>query len=616
MTTVRAPTNLTPHQRAAVDAVAPRILLVASAGSGKTEVLTRRVIRHLEESPRQTFRVLAVTFTVRAAQELKTRLQASASDEAWRVDADTIHGFALDWLMRFGQSVSVYPDTVVYSDDADRVALLAEYVSSLGEAPGDSLRSVLQAIDGARAQGWPPGDAAANGPSIGAVPFSDMYEGYLTALDAANGIDFAGMLAKFVEASEADPGFINNFQSTYRHVLVDEGQDLSTAHAEVISRLVGPEVDLFVVADDRQSINGFAGGDFRHAKTLVGDAAANSALHLPHNFRCSTEVLSAAEALAAHLRSRPSQAIAAENAPVGAVRFVSSSSPGDEAAMVGAWVQVLLNEGLDPSTLADGEDPTVAPEEVAVIARARWLLDPVLQVFEGSGVEVSLQTDSQSFLQTPTGRVFSEGIALLASPDNAPASRRLADELRGIGATTDPNAASLVDQLRGSGLSDLIHVADALDGLTVGNTAEKLRTLRAAAADDEWAHDVGVLETLWVNYTVAVPQNRRDLPGFVRHMFRAQQTRPSDPGVRLLTIHKVKGLEFKAVCLISAYNGSIPDYRASTDEDIDEERRAFYVAMTRASRSLLVTYPQVTVDRYGRQHRQDPSMFAVEAGLA
>jgi len=610
---MRAPTQLTRFQLDAVERDAQCLLLVASAGSGKTEVLTRRVIRHLEESRGETFRILAVTFTVRAAQELKARLQAAVSQEAWRVDADTVHSFALDWLMRFGQIVNVFPDTVVYADEADRLALLAGFIRSLGETDHRDLRPILRSIDEVRTQGPVRAESDLARPHVGSLPFSDLYEGYLAALEASNGIDFAGMLTKFLDAAAAEPRFLENFRSTYRFVLVDEGQDLSPAQATVVKTLVEHSVALFVVADDRQSIYGFAGGDFANVRSLVGESAFKTSLQLPHNFRCATAVLSAAELVASNLRSGPPRALAVENAPTGVVRFVSAQSPYDEADLVAQWIERLLDGGLDPEILADGEDPTIRPEDIAVIGRARWLLDPVIAALSRIEVEVSIQTDAQSFLKTAPGRILSEGLVLSALPENAPAVRRFADELAGLDIEIGLQDCDVQSVLRGSDLPDLIGIASALDGISVANLEERLHALHAVAA--EWTADLNILEAMWANYAIAAPHHRRNLLGFVRHMSRAQQTRPSDPGVRVLTIHKVKGLEFKAVCLVSAYNGVIPDYRASTPDQIDEERRAFYVAMTRASRELLVTYPQQTWDRRGGSHRQSPSMFALEAGL-
>ncbi len=422
------------------------------------------------------------------------------------------------------------------------------------------------------------------------------------------------MLARFLDAAALDPGFLQNFWSTYRYVLVDEGQDLSPAQAAVVRSLVSSSVDLFVVADDRQSINGFAGGSFANVVDLLGSEAAAQALQLPHNFRCATAVLEAAEKVASNLRDKPPAASASSTAPPGAVRVVEAGSPSDEAELVAQWVAGLLESGLDPAILTEGEDPSVTPEEIAVIARARWLLDPVVEELTRRGVEVSIQTDTQSFLRSPQGRIVIEGIALAAAPDNAPARRRLIDELRGLGLVAEEARDDLPGTLAEAGLSDLAAIGQFLQSLTAADFAERVALLRSDAERAGWIDDLDSIESQWMNYAVAVPHHRRDLSGFLRHLSRAQQTRPTDPGVRVLTIHKVKGLEFKAVCIVGAYNGVLPDYRADSHDLVDEERRAFYVAMTRASRELVIVYPEVTTDRYGRVHAE-PSIFIAEAGL-
>ena len=127
---------------------------------------------------------------------------------------------------------------------------------------------------------------------------------------------------------------------------------------------------------------------------------------------------------------------------------------------------------------------------------------------------------------------------------------------------------------------------------------------------------MNVLFEVWRDYATLTSVQRRSLQGFARHLYRARLAKPSDPGVRLLTIHKVKGLEFKAVCLVGAFEGSLPHYRSKSDVEIDEERRAFYVAITRASRDLLITYPVKTVDHYGRTHLQKASRFISEANVS
>jgi DNA helicase II / ATP-dependent DNA helicase PcrA len=613
---VNSPQQLTEFQEAAISADADRLLLVASAGSGKTEVLTRRVLRHLDESQGQTFRVLAITFTVRAAQNMEERLTASLAEEAWRVDADTVHGFALSWLMRFGQTVGIYPDTMVFSEDTDRLRLMAEVLAGLGELSADP-RSLLQQIDDARTCSTDGNLILQPGQGLSFATLADVYDAYVAALESSSGLDFPGMLLKFIEACDAEDNFLRNFSSTYRHVLVDEGQDLSAAQAAVIARLADNGVTLFVVADDRQSINAFAGGSFLNAERLVGSSGTSHRLHLPDNFRCATEVVQSSERLATHLRSRPDKARAVAGAPPGKVRLAVGPTPDDEADVVAEWVRGLLRDGLNPTVLAKGEDPSVQPEEIAVIARARWLLDPVVERLKELGVDISIQTDAQTNFASPAARLLIEGLALIIAPTSSPSMRRMADDLRALDIDVLEEKAALMSAFGNSDRSDLIAIGGALPAMgAVASIGERLGSLRPAASEHGWIDDLGTIETYWTTYCSAVAPHHRDLNGFLRSIVRSQQTRPSDPGVRVLTIHKVKGLEFKAVCLIGAYDGALPDYRASTPAAIDEERKAFYVAMTRAARELLITYPEATVDRYGRPHRQVASQFAFEAGIA
>ena len=139
----RVPRSLTPDQERAISAEGSEVLVVAPAGSGKTEVLIRRVIRTLERSAGESFRLLVVTFTVKAAEELRRRAQETVAEELWRIDADTIHGFALDWLRRYGKEVGVGPDVVVLSDDIDRAAVISTYLQSVGRGTsnGDGLNA-------------------------------------------------------------------------------------------------------------------------------------------------------------------------------------------------------------------------------------------------------------------------------------------------------------------------------------------------------------------------------------------------------------------------------------------------------------------------------------------
>jgi DNA helicase-2/ATP-dependent DNA helicase PcrA len=613
------PQTLTPQQLKAINTPAPRVLLVAGAGSGKTEVLTRRVARILAESEGESFHCLAVTYTVKAAEELRSRIMASAASEAWRVDSDTLHGFALDWLRRYGEVVDIGPDVVVYADNADRLSLIQGYLASLGLQAevgadvGERLKPLLERFDEHRTicpgEPYPVDDEL-----LLSVPYAELYDGYLEALASAGGIDYPGMLTKLLEALELDEWLGKNFRSLYRHIVVDEAQDLTPAQTAVLRAFAGDgdEVSVFAVADDRQSINGYAGGSFANARSLVGPEAAEHPLTLSHNFRSSAEVMKAAESLAARFADTTVKAQPPEGAPAGLVRVISCEDLEDEAERVVAWVEDLLAHGLDPQTIAEGEDPVVKPEQIGIIGRTRWTFDAVRRRLEERGIEAAVQVDASGFLDAPEGRVVLDALALEAVPADAPAKRRVAEELKEMGVD---EVDDVLVALRDADIPSLVPVANMIAAVRETDDLDAAFAALAGDGTSTWHEDADKLRTLWANYCAATSVRSRDLKGFLRDVARVQRTRPSDPGVRVTTIHRAKGLEFRAVAVVGVRQGTIPDYRATTIREIDEERRSFYVAITRAARALLLTWPRTTTNRYGRTFVQEPSRFLAEAGL-
>lgn len=616
--------SLTPDQLAAVDCSSRVCFVVAPAGSGKTEVLIRRVIRLLNESKGDSYRVLAVTFTLKAADELKQRAAHTVGEEQWRVDADTIHGFSLDWLRRFGQPVGVGPDVVTYAERSDRAELLTRYVQSLGERVPDSetLITILDRIDRMRTDMVLVDEAPDTFVGGTDLRLRDLYEAYSVALDEAGGIDFPGMLTKFVELIDIDPGVVHRFRRAYKHVLVDEGQDLTRVQAELLRRLVGDKLALFVVADPGQSINAWAGGGIEWARLLVGNEAHK--LSLRNNFRCATEVLDLAGRVAEHSnRSRP-EALPPEGAPRGSVSVRSAEDEAVEAGIVLDWIDQLLTNGLDQETIIEGESPAVEAEEIGVIARTRFALDHVVSELTTGGHEVSVVGEAGSLLTSSEARLMYRLLEVLDNPAARPAMRLVADEV----ANLLPEATDAVDTDEGRIDWDLLRtaasdtpIAQLLDGveeLVQTQNLDQFESLlvQAPITTPGWNEDTDNLKKWWRSYSASTRTQSRSLDGFLRHVFRVRRTRPDDPGIRLLTTHRAKGLEFKAVAVVGLAQGTFPDYRSlDSREALDEERRAFYVAVTRAARALLLTWPRTRQSRYGRSFVNEPSQFLDEAGV-
>lgn len=616
---LRTPRSFTPDQEHAISVPEREMLLVAPAGSGKTEVLIQRAIRTLEQSAGEAFRLLVITFTVKAAEELKQRARESIADELWRVDADTIHGFALDWLKRYGKEIGIGPDVVVLGDDIDRAKLISEYLRSIGigtaldSGGGAGMRDLLGAIDAHRTRHSGQHCRCKEDQSHFGVSLEELADAYGAALKAQGAIDFPGMLLSLSELLNDDEWVLEHFRTLYRDILVDEGQDLTAIQARLLRQLAGDSINLFVVADDRQSIRGYAGGAFSHAEELV-PSAARTPLHLHHNFRCATKILRAAEAVlqttaaTRHVRSL-------KHAPPGKVSFLPMPSPEEEADWIASWILKLLESGLGRQTVAEGEDPSVVPEDIAVAARTRWSLAPLIETLTRRDIGFVAQTDAQVFLTEPEARLFVDCLAFGINDKDSPAARRIAEELHEL--TGSELASDPLKTLQDANNDALKSVADLVTrGLRGGDDLEQVMSELAAMGQFHgWPDGSRTLSAAWREYQTTTSLQSRAPQGFLAHLAKTQRTRPTDPGVRLLTIDKAKGPEFKAVALVGVRDGQIPDYRAQSVRERNEERRRLYVAMTRAARELVVTWPTTTVDRYGRTHWQSPSPFLVEAGL-
>ena len=613
------PRRLTPNQMEAVNLTARQCLVIAPAGSGKTEVLIRRIERLLNESRGESFRLLAVTFTVKAADELKARVARSIGEEAWRVDADTIHGFALGWLQRAGRAVGISPNVVVYAHDGDRADLLRRFLNSI-EEPSDvdegTLLKILARIDFLRTSLVKPADAPNE--LIGKLSFRlpELFEAYVTALDDAGGIDFPGMLTKLLDLLDLDPTVPRRMKRTYRQVLVDEGQDLTEAQASLLQAIVGDSLELFVVADDRQSINGWAGGGMDWARKLVGSQSVQ--LELKHNFRCATQILTLAQSVARHFNPPRTDAATPPGTPDGALRACVAGDSVEEARMVADWIDRLVEEGIDPSVLVSGEWNRLVAEDIAVIARTRYGLDEVQRELEARNHRVSVQADAGSFLSSPEARLFHALLEVGVNNLNRPAWRRIDDELFNIlgdclgivhgceslsalrGWTASTSAYPVVNLISRSKFDP-----DGLDEL-----AKAVRT-----GDYFTDRDLDQWDAWWSAYRASTAHQDRSGTGLLQFLLRVQQTRSDQPGIRLLTTHRSKGLEFRAVAVVDLMQGSFPHYRSlGSQEELESERRAFYVSVTRASRALLLTWPRQRNTRYGMR-QADPSQFLHEAGV-
>lgn len=622
---------LTREQQDAVALPDGPYLITAPPGSGKTEVLIRRTIHVLERSLGEVFRVLALTYTYKAAEELRTRVrQAVPGDDQWRVTAMTFHAFGHDMLGHYGAPVGVAPDAPVLDDKEDKrrllaVALANEGISVRGITPkewGDLFDSIALLKSGLSS----PAAAPTTDCLGGRLTLSEAYEAYEAVLANAGALDFESMLTQAYRLLLIDPWVGEHYRRMYRHVLVDEGQEMNTAQYELLRALCGDDLRaVFIVADSDQSINAFAGGGPRHLQQFGADFGAEER-HLTKNFRSARTIVGAASTLATQIKARSITAPAMEadtlaEGWVGAWEFADETA---EAEGIASWIAALLVEGLPEEWTHADEDRALSAEDICVLGRTRYVFDAVVGALGACGTDALVRTEEGGLLDSALGRAIYYVLRLIANPRDFPSRRRLLAELGDMdaGLPERPSAPDLAGWLRSSAFPTAVRdllAAAASEATTHDDLVPALIALRLPDADDlghlAWLRDQAELERRWTTYQLTTRAPERTLTGFLRVLAQLQRAVGDDPGVRILTPYRARGLGFRAVVILGVNEGTFPFYRAKTEQEIDEERRAFYVAATRAARALLLTRPAVRYDRYGRAWRDPESRFVREMGL-
>lgn len=600
---------LTDEQRKAVSSQDRVFMLLAPAGSGKTRVLINRIIHILENTQRESFRILAVTYTFKAAEELRERVTKEVGDQSWRVEAKTIHSFVLEWLRHFGGPVGVSRNVVVYAEDIDRFGILQRYLDTLGEPTLNSseMKQIFDKFDKVRSEGL----------SLNSLPDSpapdtnttirEMYDAYLASLHEVGGIDFPGILYQFYKLLKLEPSLVERIQRVYKHVLVDECQDLTKAQSEILKVIVGNKLHLFVVGDERQSINSWAGGGIKNAHYLVGVDVKKQ--NLLHNFRCAKLILSLANQVSNHFSDPKNGTITVENAPSGYFDYQPANSVEDEARIVTDWIQELLNNGLDKDIVIPGEMTKIEPNNIGIIGRNKYLLDEIHSRLNQSEIPFSLLTDTDSNLLTSEARLFLNLLGIQDNPKSEPDIRKASEELSNLG-YVNISTSREVWQSATELFPQIVTIVQHKDFEQFVTNLEKI-----SIDNEDWREDVQQISRWWNRYRSTTRAHSRSFQGLKDYIKLAQRVNPTNRGVRLLTAHKAKGLEFRAVAVVGLNQRSFPDYRSLELPKLDEERRAFYVSMTRASRYLLLTRPKIRTYRSGETRVQEPSQFLKEAGI-
>lgn len=593
--------RLSADQAAAVSCDDDAIVVVASAGSGKTEVAARRVERLLTESQGESFRVLALSYTLKAADELGQRFRERLGELHRRVDTNTVHGFAHSLLRQHGTRIGLPVEPEVLVRDEDRAELLARWLHAEGRAIPNDLVAAFNQLDLARAR------------ELGA-PLLGEWE---AALSSSGALDYASMLVRATELLGLQSAQ-RQLARLYAHVIVDEAQNLTAAQYTLLTALIGApareggHLAAMVIGDDKQSIVSFAGADPLLISRFATEYGATR-FHLRQNFRSASGIVALADRVAEQLgHGRDAEAELVHYAAPGLIEFREAPDEDSEAKLIAEWALQLLDHGLPERALAPGEGSTVRSDDIAVLGRSAASLRATKAALEAAGHAPATSSSPEDWLSTMAGKVIFEMVALFSSSDHQSTHWQLSRLL-----VTDEDNVRTPDALADALESSSDPTVQMLAGLCSLNGPHDFMAALAEvdlpddASDDwlaAWDADSRQLIDAWKSFVSQTDAAGQTWGNFRLHVSRMQRGDDLDPGVRLITIHKAQGREYRAVAIVGLNDGQLPDFRATSADEQLAELRTFYVAITRPTRVLLLTRPMSRQTRYGAR-ASDPSPF-------
>ena len=603
------------------------VLVLAGPGAGKTKVLTTRVARLLDESPGKRFKILALTFTTKAAAEMRERVSLLVPGEVeYRTCIATFHAFCTQILRQHGSHVDIQPDFRIYDRDEDRSALLSDALSEAIQAGENfSLSDVrwLSAIDEMKKRLITPDRV---GTRIRDPHMPQVYSLYETKLHSDNAIDFNGLILETCRLLAQMPAVAARVRELYPYWMIDEFQDTSRGQYLLLHYLSGGVFrNILAVADDDQIIYQWAGASYRQIEKFREEYTP-TLIQLAENHRCPPELVGVANRLVAHNTQRTPEktpTVPARTAPIGAIAIRSFVTDAEER-------EVLTMELLSQGSEMWGR--------TVILGRTRALLEPMLAVLKEGGVKAVLLQRRDHFI-SPQFVWLQACLDQALRPTDTRVSKILVDAANRI-AQLELDPLILKAEAEAAGHSLFEHwgiVASATDSVV----AQKLGglTQRLAQARSNWKEVVRLaipilLETEAIvegavgdaaddhtAWTTCMREIRAEsgqemeLSDVVQGLALRSKEPPRDQhSVALLTIHTAKGLEFDFVYVIGLAEGEMPSWQSlkkgDTSAEMEEERRNCFVAITRTREGL-------TLSRAGRYrgYAKLPSRFLREMSL-
>jgi ATP-dependent DNA helicase UvrD/PcrA len=627
--------SLNPTQLDAVEHTEGPLLILAGAGSGKTRVLTHRIAYILDQGLAAPEEVLAITFTNKAAGEMKDRVALLVGPDSRKMWVSTFHAFCARILRVHAEKLGYKREFTIY-DGADQVRLVKRSIVELGKDPKRfNPRSFAAQISAAKNILATPDDYLRSTEGYIAENVAEVYDLYQRRLYENNAMDFDDLIMQTVALLEVFPEVRERYQTRFKYIHVDEYQDTNHAQYRLVNILAAAHRNLCVVGDDDQSVYSWRGADIRNILDFERDYPEAKVVKLERNYRSTQTILDAANAVVANNASRKPKELWTAGPQGERIRIFTASDEYAEARFVVSEIERLIDAGARPA-------------DVSVFYRTNAQSRALEDVLVREGVPYQV-VGGVRFYERAEIKDAMAYLAVISNPSDSGALERIINvPKRGLGATS---VARLQEHARRSGVSlyDALAGADAgADAADLTGAAKKacraVRDLfegwRVAAQEVLPAELIGAvldesgyraelvaentvesesrLENLEELINAAREYERVEpeptLAGFLQEqaLYSEQDALSGEGGrVALMTLHNAKGLEFDHVFVVGMEEGTFPHARSLDEQNLEEERRLAYVGITRARRSLTLTYAKLR-SSWGEREYQLPSRFLSE----
>ena len=623
--------DLNPAQREAVLHTEGPVLVVAGAGSGKTRVLTRRIAHLLGAVGVKPSEILAITFTNKAAGEMRERVERLVGPPARGAWVMTFHSACGRILRREAQRLGYRSNFTIY-DQADQVRLVKRCLEELERDPKRfTPRGIHSQISNAKNTLVGPEKYAERVASFYDQTVAEVYDLYQKRLFASNAVDFDDMLFLTVDVLERFPEAREKWQDAFHYVLVDEYQDTNHAQYRLLQLLAEKHRNVFAVGDPDQSIYAFRGADIRNVLEFERDFPGSFTIALEQNYRSTQSILDAANGVIRNNRERKEKNLWSELGEGDPVHVVEVEDEHAEARYVAAEIALLVEEGFSGNELAvfyRTNAQSRVLEDVLVRQGVAYQVIGGPRFYERAEVKdlvaylqvIDNPYDAVSLLRVanrPRRGIGDSTLArLMAWADQREISLWEATaeaELAGVGAAPQKAVKAFrgtVESLMSAAIEydvpELIEAVLERSGYLASLEAE--RTIEAQGRIENLQELVSVARE-WREQT-----QESTLSSFLQEisLYSDQDAIRGDGSlVTLMTLHNAKGLEFRAVYMIGMEEGIFPHSRSIEEQGIEEERRLCYVGMTRAQERLTLLHASSRMLYGGRSHNL-PSRFLDE----